>query len=176
LIKNFNVEYAIVRGYRSLGIIDDNATATIANAVAAGVPNVDVFLFPCVPCNNPQKEVSILLDALKLSKFQRIWLVVQSLSWSLDVEKNQNFITTLISSGKDAGANLGIFTNDYNWEQIVGINWNGAQDLPLWYAHLDNDTSFSDFTSFGGWTAPTLKMYQGPISACNTDSDLNWHP
>lgn len=28
--------------------------------------------------------------------------------------------------------------------------------LPLWYPHYDNNPSFSDFQSFGGWTTPLL--------------------
>lgn len=28
--------------------------------------------------------------------------------------------------------------------------------LPLWYPHYDNNPSFSDFQSFGGWSSPML--------------------
>ena len=31
-------------------------------------------------------------------------------------------------------------------------------DMPLWYAHYDNIPSFSDFSSFGGWTTPYAKQ------------------
>ena len=34
------------------------------------------------------------------------------------------------------------------------------------YAHYDGNPSFSDFSSFGGWTSPHAKQYQGDVTAC----------
>ena len=28
----------------------------------------------------------------------------------------------------------------------------------LWYAHYDNNPSFSDFSPFGGWSKPAIKQ------------------
>ena len=30
--------------------------------------------------------------------------------------------------------------------------------MPLWYAHYDNNPSFSDFSPFGGWKEPYAKQ------------------
>ena len=30
--------------------------------------------------------------------------------------------------------------------------------MPLWYAHYDNSPSFSDYSSFGGWSEPYAKQ------------------
>ena len=47
---------------------------------------------------------------------------------------------------------------------------------PLWYAHYDNKPSFSDFSSFGGWTTPYAKQYQGDYTLCGFDVDLDYAP
>ena len=44
--KNF-----IVRAWHSTGTFDTNAPAAIANAHAAGIPFVDVYMFPCSQCS-----------------------------------------------------------------------------------------------------------------------------
>ena len=44
------VEFAVVRVYRSTGTVDPSGAATIKAARAAGIPNVDGYVFPCVTC------------------------------------------------------------------------------------------------------------------------------
>lgn len=34
------------------------------------------------------------------------------------------------------------------------------------YAHYDNNPSFSDFSSFGGWKSPHAKQYAGDVTQC----------
>ena len=57
---------------------------------------------------------------------------------------------------------------------IFGGSYSGGAKYPLWYAHYDNNPSFSDFTPFGGWTKPAIKQ-ASPIAparlahaACST--------
>ena len=44
------------------------------------------------------------------------------------------------------------------------------------YAHYDQNPSFSDFSSFGGWYKPTIKQYEGDARVCNVDIDADWYP
>ena len=44
------------------------------------------------------------------------------------------------------------------------------------YAHYDQNPSFSDFSSFGGWYKPTIKQYEGDATVCNVDIDEDWYP
>lgn len=46
------VNFAIVRVFMSSGQIDPNGADSIRNALSAGVPHVDGYIFPCVPCGN----------------------------------------------------------------------------------------------------------------------------
>ena len=46
----------------------------------------------------------------------------------------------MIESGKSLGISAGIYTNYYNWEEIVGLDWDiphSKYGLDLWYAHYD---------------------------------------
>lgn len=64
------------------------------------------------------------------------------------------------------------------WAQIFAsktacpsVGW-----VPLWYAHYDKSQSFSDFTSFGGWSKPTIKQFEQferDVTVCGADVDKN---
>ena len=84
----------------------------------------------------------------------------------------------MIDEGNSLGVSAGIYTSYYNWEDIVGLSWNSPsnQGLPLWYAHYDNSQSFSDFKSFGGWSSPMIKQYEGDKSGCGVGIDYDWMP
>lgn len=48
---------------------------------------------------------------------------------------------------------------------------------PLWYAHYDNNPSFSDYSkyAFGGWSTPSIKQYLGDTTLCSVGVDLNFY-
>jgi hypothetical protein len=46
-MKSHGVEFSIVRAWHSYGAFDTNAVPSIQKARQAGIPNVDVYLFPC---------------------------------------------------------------------------------------------------------------------------------
>jgi hypothetical protein len=82
----------------------------------------------------------------------------------------------MIDEGLSLGLQAGIYTNLNNWQQIVGASWSypASKGLPLWYAHYDNSPSFSDFKSFGGWTSPAIKQYEGDKTSCGVGLDYNY--
>ena len=62
----------------SPGQPDANAPQTIANARAAGIPYVDVYLFPCPTCTTSAGEqVREMVDSLSSSDYGQIWLDVE---------------------------------------------------------------------------------------------------
>ena len=63
------------------------------------------------------------------------------------------------------------------WSQIMGSAGacNGFGSIPLWYAHYDNNPSFSDFQKFGGWTKPNMKQYEGDVTLCGAGVDYSWY-
>ena len=50
-----------------------------------------------------------------------------------------------------------------------------ASSVPLWYAHYDNNPSFSDYRQIGGWTKPAIKQYVGDASECGVGVDKNFY-
>jgi GH25 family lysozyme M1 (1,4-beta-N-acetylmuramidase) len=68
LMNDYNVTYAIIRTYRSVGEVDTNSPDTIHYAAAAGVKDIGVYMFPCMPtspysvsneinCASPEQQV-----------------------------------------------------------------------------------------------------------------------
>ena len=168
-------QFAIVRGYQSSGNVDPNVVQNIKNARAGGMANVDVYLFPCVPCGNPAGQATALVNAIKGQNYGMVWLDVEIYAWSSNQAANQNFITSIVNQLVNLGQHVGIYTSYNNWSNIVGISWAGVSSHPLWYAHYDNNPSFSDFTPYGGWKTPSIKQYNGDVTACGTGVDLNFY-
>ena len=62
----------------SLGQPDPNAPQTIANARAAGIPYVDVYMFPCPTCSaSAGEQVREMVNELSSSNYEQIWLDVE---------------------------------------------------------------------------------------------------
>jgi GH25 family lysozyme M1 (1,4-beta-N-acetylmuramidase) len=175
LLQNGN-SFVIIRGYQSSGKVDPNLISNIQNAQSAGFSNVDVYLFPCVPCGGPDQQINDLTSALSSAgvSIGTIWLDVETYQWS-DQNDNQLFIIGLLNS---TDATMGIYTNLNNWSNIVGQGWNypSMQGLSLWYAHYDGDPAFDDFQPFGGWTSPAIKQYKGDDTQCGLSVDDNYAP
>ena len=158
--------------------MDPNCAYNVNNARAAGFPYVDVYMFPCYPCGNPTGQMDTLIAGLSGLNYGIIWLDIETYQWSSSQSSNQAFIQSLIEEGKKKGKTLGIYSSYYNWESIVGLNWcyPANQGLGLWYAHYDNNPSFSDFTPFGCWSKPNIKQYAGDATECSFSVDKNWYP
>jgi len=169
-------EFAIIRGYQSGGRVDPNVVSNIRNARSAGFKYVDVYLFPCVPCNNPSTQAQDLVNAIRGHNYGTVWVDIENYRWSSNKDSNQRFITEMVNELKRLGQTVGIYSSYYNWEEITGISWTGVSDLPLWYAHYDYSPSFSDFRSFGGWSKPAIKQYEGNQRVCGAGVDLNYYP
>ncbi|OMJ74587.1 hypothetical protein SteCoe_26444 [Stentor coeruleus] len=174
LVQN-GYTFSIIRGYTSSGYVDPNVVSNINNAWNGGMSYVDVYLFPCVPCGNPTTQANNLVSALNGVNYGMIWIDVETYAWSSSQSANQNFILTMVNALQGLGAIVGIYSNYYNWQSIVGLNWSGVSSLPLWYAHYDNNPSFSDFVSFGGWSSPAIKQYAGDATVCGAGVDLNYY-
>lgn len=169
-----NYEFAIFRGSRSNGTLDSHVVENIRNARSGGMSSVDVYLFPCVTCDDPSTQVDALVDAIRGESYGKIWLDVERNQWSSSLDSNRNFIVKAIRALRGRGQTVGIYTNYYNWQEIVGLNWDEAKEYPLWYAHYDGIANFSDFKPFGGWTSPFMKQYKENVLINGIKVDLNY--
>jgi len=166
----------VTRAYRSGGSTDPTAAANLKNAAAKGI-SADIYIFPCVPCGNPASQVSKTVSYLEgvSAKFNMLWLDIENLRWSTDKRANVQFIEGMLNEATSllGKSRVGIYTNKYMWSTIAGDSTVG-KDYALWYAHYDDNPSFSDFSSFGGWTRPYAKQFKGDATVCGTDVDLNY--
>ena len=170
--------FVIPRCYTSVGSPDPNVASTVANARAAGISNVGVYMFPCPTCSaSPQSQVQQAVNNLNDNgvQYNVFWLDIEGPQYWSSVSYNQQFFAGLISELQALGITIGVYTSASQWNPIMGGSTAGSP-FPLWYAHYDNNPSFSDFSPFGGWTKPSLKQYNGDLSICGAGVDVNWGP
>jgi len=151
-----------VRAWQSFGGFDSNAPASIKAAQQAGISSVDVYLFPCAG-KDASSQVSSMISSLQSSgaSYGTIWLDIETnpssgCGWSSSTSTNCQFIGQLISGA--GGHSVGVYASSSMWSEIAGSSCTIGSSKPLWYAHYDNNPSFSDFQPFGGWTKPYMKQ------------------
>jgi len=185
-LKNNGYVFGIIRCYESGGSVDPNCPHTIYNAWDGGAAHVDIYMFPDPSKGNPEGQVTTLLNYLAgynihnrgtpPGSYGMLWFDIEGTQyWQSSQSENQAFFNGLVSAGRSAGISMGVYTSKSQWEPIMG-NWAGGSSLPLWYAHYDNNPSFSDFSPFGGWSRPSIKQYLGTSSVCGAGVDKNWYP
>lgn len=77
--------------------------------------------------------------------------------------------------GCGAATCVGIYTSASQWNPIA-CGSTALSGHPIWYAHYDNNPSFSDWAPFGGWSRPSIKQYKDTTSICGTQIDYDWYP
>ncbi len=180
--KNNGISFAIPRAYCSFGGPDANGPTNVAHARAAGIPYVDIYMFPCRG-KSATNQVNDLISHMSGSNYGMIWLDIETnpstgCGWGQGSgASNCNFVTELVNAVKSHGKTVGIYSNYYMWESIMGSagSCTGHSGLSLWYAHYDGNPSFSDFKSFGGWTKPSMKQYVGDTTLCGAGVDFSFY-
>jgi len=179
-LKNGGYSFAIVRGYCSFGGIDSSAKASIQAAANAGLYH-DAYHFPCMGKVSPQTQVDQIVNYLGNLPGE-YWIDVEhnpsaGCGWQ-GAAANCNFLEQLVNAFKGKGKTPGIYASKSQWTTIMGSAGACAKfaGLPLWYPHYDNVQNFNDFSSFGGWSKPTIKQYVGDTTACGLGVDLDWYP
>ncbi|CAK5078596.1 unnamed protein product [Meloidogyne enterolobii] len=114
LKEKLSAKFVIIRGGRSVGLVDSNLIKNIKNARGAGFEDVDIYIFPCVKpklikyknvtCGNASETITSVLNELNCNnvKIGRVWLDIegepgenninQTYYWYEDKEKNIAFI------------------------------------------------------------------------------------
>lgn len=181
-LKNSGYSFAIIRAFRSSGILDTNAASNLQNAKAAGFLT-DIYMFPCRG-KDPSSQVSTLFSGISSNLYSTVWIDVETnptsgCSWSgYSATSNCDFLMALINGVTSHGKSVGIYSSLVQWQGIFGTSsaCTSAAKAPLWYAHYDNVQSFSDFKPFAGWTSAKMKQFAGDATVCSTDVDKNWRP
>jgi len=176
LLQN-HYESLFIRCYRSYGKVDPNVLTNIKIARAAGYKDIDVYIFPCVPCGNPRQQVIDALKNLEGIDVGMVWLDVEEYAWTKNKTYNQEFVLAQLDQVTKGGRKVGVYTNWHEWDVTVGREWDGASAHPLWFAYWDHDPSFNNFRQFGGWKKPDAKQYESEGKVCGlTGLDLDFKP
>ena len=177
-MKNNGVSFAIIRGYCSYGGVDSHAVAGLQAARAAGLVT-DIYMFPCRG-KSATAQVNEMFSAIPSNLWGMVWIDVETnpssgCGWTGD---NCGYITELVNAIKAHGKTPGIYSSAYMWQTIMGgrNNCPSLASQQLWYAHYDNNPSFSDFSSFGGWSKPAIKQYVGDTTLCGAGVDYDYYP
>ncbi|EDR27464.1 lysozyme, putative [Entamoeba dispar SAW760] len=171
--------FFICRAWCSPGYFDDNAPYTLGQAQSVGFvgDNSEVYFYPCLSCGNAAGQVQSFWSSVIANRmnFKRVWFDIEG-QWYSDVGSNRAFFQELIDTALGMGIVSGVYSSQYYWGCIFGsgYSYGPAASLPLWYAHYDNWASFGDFSSFGGWSWPTMKQYRGDVSICSAGVDYNY--
>jgi len=177
-MRNAGYSFAIVRAYQSTGSPDPNVVATVRNAHAAGVPYVDVYMFPCPRCGkSAAAQVSEAITYLRSNSvsFGMFWFDIEGSQYWSSQSFNQNWFTQAVNQARSMGVTIGVYTSASQWAPIMG-NFNGGSAYPLWYAHYDGVPGFGDFQPFAGWQHPAIKQFSDQGAKCSASYDINWYP
>ncbi|KAF7727446.1 hypothetical protein EC973_007515 [Apophysomyces ossiformis] len=188
-VKDYGYTRAIVRCYIEAygqnpgGAIDSNCYQNYVNAKNAGL-EVDIYMFPCTgrsTCKSPATQVQEIINYVGAHSMivGRLWLDVEvdssANNWP-STTSNRNTLVAFKNSLNSSGWKWGIYSSYYQWQSITGsVSYNLASNVPLWYAHYDENLSFSDFSPFGGWSTPSIKQYVGDASFCSASFDKNFY-
>lgn len=182
--STFN-SFIIPRGYKSTGSVDTNVCTTLNNAKTAGISRRDVYMFPNAASTtvSAASQLSTLVSYLKSTCSSAwsgfVWLDIEGTQyWTSSTSSNKAFLQSLVDAciSTLGSSKCGVYSSYYQWSSLFGstsYSYSKASALPLWYAHYDNDASFSDFTAFGGWSKPFIKQYAGDTTTCSFSVDMN---
>jgi peptidoglycan hydrolase-like protein with peptidoglycan-binding domain len=160
------------------GLFWPECVQNIANAWAAGLESVGVYMFP-QRIGDPVLQAQMLMANLSLNSvvYSAVMLDIEGSPWEKYSQKeNRDFISAIRKTLNSAGVNVTVYCGR-EWPTYFGHDFHDFADVPLIYAHYDNIPSYYDFyPAYGGWTRPAGKQFwdgsQGE-SVCGTGA-LDW--
>jgi GH25 family lysozyme M1 (1,4-beta-N-acetylmuramidase) len=175
-LKNNGYSFAIVRNYEEACQVDPNGVHSVANAWAAGISHVDIYIYPSWTCGwSASNQVDQCIDSMGSIPFGQLWFDIES-GGAAGPDTDHNWLVAAVNQavGRLGHARVGIYSSKYGWSVAMG-NYGGFSSFPIWYAHYDNNPSFGDWQDFAGWTSPAMKQFAGDANVCSFDVDLNWY-
>ncbi|TNV75692.1 hypothetical protein FGO68_gene162 [Halteria grandinella] len=167
-LRSTGIQFAIIRGWHSYGAFDQRLLTTLPNALKAGFPSIGVYLFPCRGMDASQQIQQMMGNLTQYrGNIDRVWLDIemnpnQGCGWDAhSFEENCKYISEMVDAVKALNYEVGIYASHRGWGIILGSDaaCQNFTEIPLWYPHFDQNPTFDDFVSFGGWTKPNIKQY-----------------
>ncbi|GMS84380.1 hypothetical protein PENTCL1PPCAC_6555, partial [Pristionchus entomophagus] len=177
-----------VRAYKpdGTGTVDFNAVPNINMAFQAGL-GIEVFMTPN-PTSSKQAyaQVDEVVSALVNGgiSVRSLWIQVTSpINWNKNQVTNVNFINSAIQRIRARGIRPGVYTNNYDWQQITNQAGNLGTDVMLWYWNINSSgvggetaPNFSDFRAFGNWNSAAVKQFGQNENICGFTANRDVYP
>jgi len=179
-IRKKGYDFAIVRCYRSLNIVDDNCAETVKRAWAAGMNNVDLYMFPCPKCGDPAGQVRTLASHIRQKNitYDKLWIDIEGADkyWHSSKDKNREVFEALCYASTIAFGDkfAGLYVSHHSWKGVLGLDYKGWGNVSVWYANWDHKADFSSWEPYGSFTGPTMHQYSGSTKHCDMSVDLDY--
>ncbi|EFC38524.1 predicted protein [Naegleria gruberi] len=151
-LKQSGREFAIIQAQLSTGRVNPYVANDINRAKAAGIKYVDIYIFPNIN-EDAAAQVQNTVNFIKSNgaTFGQIWLDIEGPQyWTNNCQTNVNFISRMVNAGRATGYPVHIYSSHSQWQPIT-CGSTAFSNLQLWWAYYDNNASFDNFQSFGGW-------------------------
>lgn len=176
-LKQNGYTFGIVRNYMESCAIDPNGVHSVANAWAAGISHVDIYIYPSYTCGvSAANQVNSAIESMGSIPFGQLWFDIES-GGAAGAGTDHAWLVAGVNQAvaRIGASRVGIYSSKYGWSVAMG-GYSRPGAFPIWYAHYDNNPSFSDWSAFAGWTSPAMKQFAGDASVCGFDVDLNYYP
>ena len=174
---NNGFTFLIPRCWCSDASYDSNCLSSTNNGYHTGMFRVDSFFFYCFSSGNGGGQVSTFWSQATGEGVwvTRIWFDIEG-EWSSSYSTNQAFLMDMVEQARSIGIVYGIYCNYNYWTYFFGYDYVFPYnyEIPLWFAHYNDDPSFASFDAFGGWTWPKIKQYSGNVNFCDGWVDFNY--
>ena len=183
---------AVIRGYQqacgSGGQVDSNLATSYRAAKAAGLTNVDAYMFPCTgtpkagqpACKSPATQIADFEAAVRAAGLAsaHLWLDIEPCAssspcncWNQGATQNLAVAKQFVSIMRQSSFKWGIYANPNQWSGIFASkSTDVASDLPWWVVDFDNTPGVNTVTNLcGGWTKAYAKQYSLSVTECGSN-------
>ncbi|MCJ1292309.1 hypothetical protein MMC34_003859 [Xylographa carneopallida] len=171
------------------GAVDPDFVGSYNAARAAGITNIDAYMFACtgtqptgVACKSPSTQLSEFQAVIQSNGMVlgHLWFDVEPASgacnaWNLGASQNLALAQQWTALLRQSSYKWGIYGNGNQWTTMFASrSTNIGSDLPLWAVQDDDTPGVSTVTTFmGGWTTAYAKQYDLDTTACGGSVDLD---
>jgi len=179
-IRKKDFEFAIVRCYRSLNIVDDACAESVRRAWAAGFKHVDLYMFPCPKCKDPAGQVKRLEEHIRAKNitYERLWIDIEGADkyWHHSKDENRKVLSELCHAAtENFGTRFaGLYVSHHSWKDILGLDYKEWGNLSVWYAYWDHQPGMGHWQPYGSFTKPYMHQYYGSRTMCDMHIDSNY--
>ncbi|GMT14783.1 hypothetical protein PFISCL1PPCAC_6080, partial [Pristionchus fissidentatus] len=187
-LRSNSYSTVFIRAYKpdGAGTVDYNAVPNVNMAYQAGL-GIEVYMSPN-PTSSKQAyaQVDEVISALVNGgiSIRTLWIQVTSpVTWNNNMATNLNFINSAIQRIRARGIRPGVYTNNYDWQQITNNAGNLGTDVMLWYWNVygsgvggETAPNFSDFRAFGNWNSAAVKQFGQYESVCGFTVNRDVYP